>query len=99
MKETLKAFLDKVAEDEELFREFAALAAKHGFDLTELDEEGLDQAAGGATLSAMRSAEMDSLIDQSSSRYEAAREQYRLAFRILTDHEARKSSIVQKLSG
>ncbi len=46
--DSLIRFLKKVAEDDALFQEFAALAAKHGFDFSELGDTELDQVAGGS---------------------------------------------------
>ena len=49
-KETLAAFLKKVAEDEALRKELTQFAAEHGFEFTsdELREADLDNVAGGA---------------------------------------------------
>ena len=49
-KETLAAFLKKVAEDETLRKEFTRFASEHGFDLGELSDEDLDAVAGGSSV-------------------------------------------------
>ena len=49
-KETLAAFLKKVAADEVLRKEFTQFAAEHGFDLGELSDEDLDAVAGGGSV-------------------------------------------------
>jgi len=45
-------FLKKVGEDDDLFRDFAALASEYGFDITEVSEEQLGDVSGGTSLSA-----------------------------------------------
>jgi hypothetical protein len=51
-KETLVAFLKKVAQDPALQKEFRDLAARHGYDLSsdELGEGELDSVVGGLTV-------------------------------------------------
>jgi hypothetical protein len=45
--DALGQFLQKVATDAALRTEFTTFAAKHGFDLSELAEDDLDDIAGG----------------------------------------------------
>ena len=48
-KKMLTAFLEKMARDEALRREFAQFAAAHGFELGELTDEDLENVAGGTS--------------------------------------------------
>jgi hypothetical protein len=54
-RESLVAFLRKVAEDEALRKQFTQFAAEHGFDLGELRDADLDAVAGAgkSTISSM----------------------------------------------
>lgn len=97
-------FLERLGEDEQLFREVAEVAARHGIDLLagELSNEDLDAVAGGYQLSRQfeaMSAATDDAIDSSKSNYEESRELLRLAQSVMRQAQARRSQVTRKFTG